>query len=64
MSGWQQSAVTIATILPAAGAMVLLFVPRSRDRLARALGICVTGAALGVGIAILVTFDYGPHSGL
>src|SRR6266571_1745723 len=64
MSGWQQSAVTIATILPAAGAIALAFVPRSRDRLARALGIGITGAALGVGIAILATFDYGPHSGL
>src|SRR6266568_3645304 len=64
VSGWQQSAVTVATILPAAGAIALVFVPRSRDRLARGLGIGITGAALGVGIAILATFDYGPHTGL
>ncbi len=64
MSGWDQSAVTIATILPAFGAIVVAFLPKGRDRAARALGIAVTGLALGVGIAILATFDYGPNAGL
>src|SRR5881398_1641729 len=64
MSGWEKSAVTLAVFLPAAGAFVIAAVPRSQDRLVRALGILFTGAALVVGIIMLFGFDYGAHHGL
>src|SRR5918992_1320582 len=56
---WENSAITITTFLPLAGALVLLFVPNDRDRLVRGLGIAVTGVALVFAIAIAVGFDYG-----
>jgi NADH-quinone oxidoreductase subunit M len=59
MSGWEKTAVTLATFLPAAGALLVALVPRRRDRAARVFGVLVTGAALVVGIAILFGFDYG-----
>ena len=58
MSGWDKSAITITTLLPIAGALVIIFVPKEKDRLVRALGILVTGAALILAIAIAVGFDY------
>jgi len=64
VSGWEKTAVTLATFLPAAGALLVAVVPRSRDRAARVLGLLVTGAALVVGIAILFGFDYGSGSRL
>ena len=64
MSGWGQSAVTIATFTPALGALLISLVPRGRDRLARALGIAFTGIALGVGLAILAGFHYGSSTSL
>src|SRR5438034_90138 len=64
MSGWEQSAVTIATLTPALGALLMVFVPRGRDRVARGLGIAITGIALGVGLAILPGFDYGSSTSL
>jgi NADH-quinone oxidoreductase subunit M len=64
MSGWEQSAVTLATFLPAAGALVIAMMPRSADRLIRLLGILFSGAALIVGIVMLFGFDYGAHDGL
>src|SRR5919204_6972239 len=63
MSGWERSAITIATFLPIAGAVVIAFVPKERDRTVRWLGVVFTGAALLVGIAIALGFDYG-RSGL
>jgi NADH-quinone oxidoreductase subunit M len=59
MSGWERSAITITTLLPIAGALVIIFVPKDRDRLVRALGILVTGAALVLAVAIAIGFDYG-----
>jgi NADH-quinone oxidoreductase subunit M len=64
MSGWQQAAVPIATFLPALGALVVAFVPRRADRVARGLAIAFTGASLAVGIAILPGFDFGSSSAL
>src|SRR5438552_102824 len=64
MSGWEKSAVTLAVLLPTAGTVVIALVPRAMDRLVRTLGILFSGAALGVGIAILFGFDYGAHHGL
>jgi NADH-quinone oxidoreductase subunit M len=64
MSGWEKSAVTLATFIPAAGAIVIVLVPSRADRLIRALGIAFTGAALVVGIVMLFGFNYGAHPGL
>ncbi|MBI4261411.1 MAG: NADH-quinone oxidoreductase subunit M [Actinobacteria bacterium] len=59
MSGWEQSAITIATFLPAAGAMVIAMLPRDRDRFIRGTAVVVTGAALVVAVAMLFSFDFG-----
>src|SRR5918996_2946384 len=56
---WENSAITIATLLPIAGALVILLVPRDRERLVRGLGIVFTGAALVVAVALAIGFDYG-----
>jgi NADH-quinone oxidoreductase subunit M len=55
---WDNSAITIATFLPAVGAVVIALVPKTRDRMIRGLGILFTGAALAVGIAMLFSFDF------
>src|SRR2546422_9047056 len=59
MSGWDQSAITIATLLPIGGALVIVMIPSAKDRLIRGLGILVTGAALVIAVAIAIGFDYG-----
>ncbi len=64
MSGWEQTAVTLAVFLPTAGALVIALVPRGRDTTARGLAVFFTGAAVVVGIAILFGFDYGSGTGL
>src|SRR6185436_10156015 len=56
---WENSAITIATLLPLAGALVIALVPRRYDKGVRALGIVFTGAALAFAVAITFTFDYG-----
>jgi NADH-quinone oxidoreductase subunit M len=63
MSGWDKSAITITTLLPIAGALVIIFIPKDKDRLVRALGILITGSALALAISIAAGFDYG-KSGL
>ena len=64
MSGWEQSAITIATFLPLAGALVIAMVPREKERVVRGLGIVFTGAAFLVSIVIALGFDYGVGSKL
>jgi NADH-quinone oxidoreductase subunit M len=56
---WENSAITIATLLPIAGALVIAFVPKERERQVRGLGILFTGAAFAMSIAIAIGFDYG-----
>src|ERR1700675_2121446 len=56
---WENSAITITTLLPIVGALVIVMMPKDRDRLVRGLGIFVTGAALVLAIAIAAGFDYG-----
>jgi len=56
---WENSAITITTLLPIAGALVIALMPRDKDRAIRGLGIVVTGAALVLAVAIAVGFDYG-----
>jgi NADH-quinone oxidoreductase subunit M len=60
---WQNSAITITTLLPILGALVIVLMPSSKDRLIRALGIVFTGAALALAVAIAIGFDYGATSG-
>jgi NADH-quinone oxidoreductase subunit M len=55
---WDNSAITITTLLPLAGALAILCVPRDRDRLIRGLGILVTGLAFALSVAIALGFDY------
>src|SRR5581483_3481331 len=59
MSGWERSAISIATFLPLLGAIVIAFVPRDKERVVRSLGILFSGAALAVALAIAIGFDYG-----
>jgi NADH-quinone oxidoreductase subunit M len=56
---WESSAITITTLLPILGALVILLVPRDRERMVRGLGILFTGAALVFSIAMAIGFDYG-----
>jgi NADH-quinone oxidoreductase subunit M len=51
-------AISLAVFIPTAGAIVVAFVPRERDRLIRALGILFTFVPLVIGIVILFGFDY------
>jgi NADH-quinone oxidoreductase subunit M len=64
MSGWEESAITLAVFLPAAGALVIVLMPARADRLIRLLGILFTGAALVVATIMLFGFEYGAHDGL
>ncbi|MGH2595060.1 MAG: complex I subunit 4 family protein [Actinomycetota bacterium] len=59
MSGWERWAITVTTLLPVAGALVIIMVPKEKDRLVRALGILFTGVAFTLAIAIAIGFDYG-----
>src|SRR5215210_3670031 len=61
---WENSAITITTLLPILGALVIVLMPSSKDRLIRALGIVFTGAALILAVAIAIGFDYGAKEGL
>jgi NADH-quinone oxidoreductase subunit M len=56
---WESSAITITTLLPIVGALVIILVPKDRERMVRGLGILFTGAALVLAIAIAIGFDYG-----
>ncbi len=56
---WENSAITITTLLPIIGALVIVVVPKDKDRVVRGLGIFITGAALALSVAIAVGFDYG-----
>ena len=56
---WQNSAITITTLLPVAGALVIALMPKEKDRTIRLLGILFTGAALVLAAAIAIGFDYG-----
>jgi NADH-quinone oxidoreductase subunit M len=55
---WQQWAITITTFLPIAGAIVVLLVPSSKDKMIRGLGVVTTALAFACSIAIAIGFDY------
>ncbi len=42
---WQQWAITITTFLPIAGAVVVMLVPSSKDKMIRGLGVVTTALA-------------------
>src|SRR5919106_6871318 len=58
---WESSAITITTLLPILGALVIVLVPSGRERMIRGLGILFTGAALVLSVAIAMGFDYGSN---
>jgi NADH:ubiquinone oxidoreductase subunit 4 (subunit M) len=58
-STWQQWAITITTFLPIAGALVVLLVPKEKDRMIRGLGVVTTALAFIGAVAIAIGFDYG-----
>ncbi|CAN5266408.1 NADH-quinone oxidoreductase subunit M [soil metagenome] len=64
MSGWQESAITLAVFLPLLGAVVIAVMPRSADRLVRILGLVFTGAALVVATIMIFDCQFGAHYGL
>src|SRR5512132_1238207 len=55
---WQNSAITITTLLPIVGALGVLLVPKGDDRLVKGIGLAVTGVCLALAIAIAATYDY------
>ena len=54
-NGW---GLSLATFLPALGAILLLFVPATSERLIKFIGTLFAGLALVVGIVILFQFDF------
>ena len=56
---WESSAITITTLLPLVGGLVIALMPAGKDRAIRGLGIVVTGTAFVLATAIAVGFDYG-----
>ena len=55
---WQNSAITITTFMPILGAVVILCMPKEKDRTIRGLAILFTGIALALSIAIAIGFNY------
>jgi len=51
--------VSLATFLPAVGAIVLLFLPSAQDRIIKAVGTLFAGLALIAGLLVMARFDYG-----
>jgi NADH-quinone oxidoreductase subunit M len=51
--------LSLATFLPVAGAVVLLFIPPAADRAIKAVGTASAGLALAAGVLVAVRFDYG-----
>jgi NADH-quinone oxidoreductase subunit M len=61
---WNNSAITIATFLPLAGAIVIALMPAKNDRAVRMMGILVTGAAFLVVLAMLPGYNFSQTHGL
>jgi NADH-quinone oxidoreductase subunit M len=54
---WENSAITITTLLPIVGMLVVVLLPKDNERLIKAMGIIITGASLVLAIAISLGFD-------
>src|SRR5918996_5455174 len=50
--------LTLMVFLPAAGALLMLLVPRAEERAHKWLALVFSVAAAGVGVAVLADFDY------
>jgi NADH-quinone oxidoreductase subunit M len=61
IDGW---GVTLATFLPVAGIVVLLFVPNAQETLLKVTATVFSGLALLAGILTLFRFDYGNAEGI
>jgi NADH-quinone oxidoreductase subunit M len=53
---WQDWAITITTFLPIVGALVVLLIPKDKDRAIRATGVIVTAAAFACSVVIAVQY--------
>ena len=51
--------LTVATFLPAVGAVVMLLIPRKEEEIHKLLALVVSLATAAIGVALLVDFDYG-----
>src|SRR4051812_35342357 len=54
----QNWALSVGVFLPLAGVLVMLFVPRGREDLHKAIALIASVATLGVGVFTLANFDY------
>lgn len=54
----QNWVLSVGTFLPLAGVLVLLFIPRAEEQLAKLVGLLTAGATLAVGIFTMTQFDY------
>jgi NADH-quinone oxidoreductase subunit M len=50
--------LTVGTFLPLVGVLIMLFIPKADEALAKAVGIITAAATLAVGIFTLVKFNY------
>ncbi len=58
-SSWQEWAITITTFLPIVGALVILLVPKEKDKMIRGLGVVIMALAFICAAVIAFQFDYG-----
>src|SRR5262249_12035445 len=58
MSWFDDWALTLAVFLPAVGMAIVLVIPRAEEQLIKIVTLVTTLVTFGVGIAILVDFDY------
>ncbi len=56
VDGW---GLTLATLLPVAGAIVLMFLPSSQERFTKLFATATAGIALIFGVLVAFRFDYG-----
>ncbi|MGI8407561.1 MAG: complex I subunit 4 family protein, partial [Actinomycetota bacterium] len=56
LDGW---GLSLATFLPIIGAVVLLAIPAAQDQLVKMTALVFSGAALVIGILLVIRFDYG-----
>ena len=63
MDTFDDWALTLAVFLPLVGAVVMLLVPRARGGCHKVIALVTTLATLGVGVYLLVDFDYDDADG-
>lgn len=58
MNAFDTWALTLAVFLPVAGSLAIMLIPRENETAIKATALAATGAALAVGIGILMRFNY------